>query len=162
MKKIGIYTGILIIVGVLTLSCKNKAASENDTIKYEIVADTITYDVVIKNTEKIDPMTDEFLRYLNKTKLIDGIFSSIYSGELKAYDYFSGNKLTIEQIKDIENSESYSREDIGKIQFTEIWYYNKDNSVFKKNVLSMTLGLEQYNDDGTLRGYIPLFKIFKK
>jgi Gliding motility associated protein GldN len=162
MKKIGIFAGFLILAAIITLSCKNNSSTENDNLNFETVADTITYDVIIKNTEKIDPMTDEFLRYLNKTKLIDGIFTSIYSGKLEAYNYFSGKKITVDELKEIENSESYSREDIGKIQFAETWFYSADNSVFKKKVVSMTLGLEQFNDDGTLRGYIPLFKVIMK
>jgi hypothetical protein len=133
---------------------------DKDTLNYVVIADTITYDVIIKNTVKVDPMTDEFLRYLDKTNLIDKVFASIYSGKLIATDYFSGNPLSITEIKVMESEEEYSRESIGKIQFAEVWYFNAEHSVFKKKVISMVLGIEQFNDDGTLRGYKPLFRIY--
>jgi len=166
MKRNRIFSGIIIVSVLITLSCNTPPPEtfvnymEKDTLNFEIIADTITYDVIIKNTVKTDPMTDEFLRYLNKTGMIDGIFTSIYSGKLVAYDYFSGEKLNITAVKEMENIESFSRDDIGKIQFAEVWYYNADHSVFKKKVVSMVLGLEQFNDDGTLRGYKPIFKIY--
>jgi hypothetical protein len=166
MKRNYSIIAVFSIAVIVLASCKNQpqTSSDNyidkDTLNYEVIADTITYDVVIKNTVKVDPMTDEFLRYLNKTKFIDEIFASIYSGKMAAYDYSTKNKLTLTEIKVMENEEGYSRESIGKIQFVEVWYYNADHFVFKKKVLSMVLGLEVFNEDGTLRGYKPLFKIY--
>jgi hypothetical protein len=158
---------VLVSVTILLISgCKKQAQTtsqnilDKDSLSYDLIADTITYDVVIKNTVSVDPVSDEFLRYLDKTTLVDDIFKSIYAGKLTAYNYDTKNKLSLTEIKVMEGEEGYSREFIGKIQFAEVWFYNVDHSVFKKKVLSMVLGYEQFNDDGSLRGYKPLFKIY--
>jgi hypothetical protein len=166
MKPIKLFV-VLISCAVLMLAgCKKPAPTstqsliDKDTLSYDLIADTITYDVVIKNTVSVDPVSDKFLRYLDKTTLIDDIFKSIYAGKLTAYNYDTKNKLSLTEIKVMEGEEGYSREYIGKIQFAEVWLYNVDHSVFKKKVLSMVLGYEQFNDDGTLRGYKPMFKVY--
>ncbi|MBN2486214.1 MAG: hypothetical protein JXB34_09595 [Bacteroidales bacterium] len=163
MRKIG----FILMVSIVAAACNKKPQApqtvkyvERDSLSFDVIADTITYDVIIKNTVITDPVTDEFLRYLDKTSLIDWIFSSVYSGEIIAYDYFSGAVISTDDLKDIEKSKSFSRESIGKIQFAEAWYYNKEHNIFKKKVISMVLGLEQFNSDGTLRGYKPVFKLY--
>ena len=88
------------------------------------------------------------------------IFDAVYSGKYKAYDHFTGSLLSIESIKEMEAQEDFSREDIGKIQFSEVWYFNSENNILNKKVISMVLGLEQYNNFGELKGYKPVFKVY--
>lgn len=166
MKKYFILVVPIFAFVVLFAACKPKNEAPvaknipGDTLNYLLIADTITYDVLLDSTAQIDPMAGKFLRHLNKDTLINSIFSSIYSGKLKAIDYSTGKELSITEIKVMESQEGYSRELIGKIQFAEIWYYSAENVVFKKEVLSMIFGLEVYNQDGTIRGYRPLYKIY--
>lgn len=123
-----------------------------------LVADTITYDVIIKNPNPDDKWTAKCLKQLHRKALIDSIFSMIYDGKAKAYDYDTGKLLSPEEIRKRENK-TFKREDIGKIQFTEQWYLDEATESMQKKVLSMILGYEKYNNDGTLIGYLPVFKL---
>ena len=66
--------------------------------------------------------------------------------------------LSPKEIQKRENN-TFKREDIGMIQFTEQWYLDVNSLSMQKKVLSMTLGYEIFNDDRTLRGYKPVFKL---
>jgi hypothetical protein len=163
MKTTGILLTTLLAIGLIVVSCKNKTEPaqivyiDKDTLKGQIIADTIIYDVLLRNIGPTDPVTAGFLRYLDKTSLIDGIFKTVYDKKATAYDYFTGTELSVEEI---EKDELFSRDAIGKIQFTEVWYFDPDNAIFTKKVLSLVLGQEQFNEDGTLRGYLPVFKVY--
>jgi hypothetical protein len=134
--------------------------SKSDSVQAYCVADTIIYDVVIRNTNPYDTWIEKSLGRLKHDKLIDSIFSLVYEQGVKAYDYFSGEELTSKQIHSRENEKGFSREHIGKIQFTEAWYFNNKTRTLKKEVISIALGYELYGDSGELRGYKPVFKVY--
>lgn len=133
---------------------EKEMASVNETI-----ADTIIYDVIVKNPSPDDWWTEECLRNLDKRKLVDMIFDNIYSGKLKAYDHTTNELLKPNEIKKIENSENFNRDNIGKLQFMESWNMNTEGTSILKKVDAVTLGYEYYDNDGNLFGYRPLFKV---
>lgn len=159
-------TTLLLFSTFLFVKCSKETVIEKkiyidtDSLSGTLVADTITYDVIIKNIDPGDVWAEECLRYLDRKMLIDSIFSSVYTGRLKAYDLFSNNELSIKEIRTLEQADWYSREAIGKIQFSEIWYFDASNTVFKKKPLSLVLGLEQFSESGEFKGYKPVFKVF--
>lgn len=130
-----------------------------DSISYEIIADTITYDVIIKTIDESDKWQNIHLQYLKKKEYIDKIFELVYSNKLMAYDFFSGGQLTSEEVREIESSDDYSRDLIGKIQFTEKWLFNYENQIMKKEVISIVFGYEYGKVSGEIR-YKPVFKIY--
>lgn len=132
---------------------------QQDSGTGHLMADTIIYDVIIHNTNPDDLWTEETLQYLRHEALIDSLFELVYQQKVLAYDYFEKKPLKIKEIKKIENEEGFSRDNIGKIQFTERWYFDSANQRFKKEVLSVVLGYDLINSDGTLRGHKPVFKI---
>jgi hypothetical protein len=148
-------------VALITSCSKHeKNQFDNNTLSNTyLIADTIIYPVRIKNLDSTDTWADERLQHLKHQKLVDGIFQSVYSGKSTAYTYMSNKPLTINQLKELEASETFSRNRVAELQFEEAWWFNPDQSIFKKQVLSVLIAYEVYNEDGTLRGLKAAFYI---
>jgi len=139
---------------------KPEKTLENSQDYYQVLADTISYGVVVKNKDTTDRWKEKWLRSLKLEKFVDQIFSKVYAGEATAYNYFDETPLTIHDIKELEKQEEFQRNRIGKIQFEEIWYYSNDQMKMEKHVYSVMLAYEVYRNDGSFRGYKPAFKIY--
>lgn len=158
----------LFSISLLLVTCTQKTGNEiprieksiADTALMYLVADTIIYDVVIRNTNPSDSWGEQSLGKLNHAKLIDSLFALVYEKKATAYDYFSNEKMSLKQIEAMEKEEGFSRDRIGKIQFTEAWYFNKKAKTLHKEVISVALGHELYSDSGEFRGYKPVFKLY--
>jgi hypothetical protein len=124
-----------------------------------IIAQDIIYDVEIKNPDKDDPWMDNALKGLDRETLISYIFQGVYDDHLQAYDIFEGNKISSRKILQMEEDGEFSRDEIGKIQFTEQWTYDSLNHVMSKRVTAVSLGIQNFDPEGYLRGYKPLFKV---
>ncbi len=163
MRKIA----YLFCLFVIFISCKEEKqdailTSQDIVPKPEnaqIIADTFAYDVIIKNPNPNDLWTEQNINKVNKSAFIDTIFSLVYSGRATAYDFFEQTPLEISEIKEIEELEGHGRNNIGKIQFTEVWYFDEKNMVFHKEVLSFVLGYELKDGEGNVKGHEALFKI---
>lgn len=141
-------------------SVKQSPQSHTDSISGYIIADTITYDVIIKNADSSQVWNEEFLKYVKRSMIIDSIFAGVYSGRFEPYEFFSGKKLSLKEVKDIEAEDWFSRDAIGKIQFSEVWYSEPGNFSIEKKVFSVVLGVEQFDQFGNLKGYKPVFKVY--
>jgi len=156
---------ILIILSII--ACSNKETSENKVSEIHqitslsgmLAADTIIYDVIIRNPNPDDSWTESCLRGFKRMELIDSIFALIYKGQAEALDFDTHLPMKIKDIKQLENSKDFSRDRIGKIQFKEKWFFNTRELTFTKEIISMVLGYEVYDDSGELRGYKPAFII---
>ncbi|MFO7922753.1 MAG: hypothetical protein R6U58_03605 [Bacteroidales bacterium] len=166
--RIKIPAATIITVSILSLSlygCGERIPEQKAPVvprtplNIAIIADTMTYDVVIKNPNPDDLWTEESLSNLKRDALIDLIFDAIYSKNLVPYDFFSKKALSVKDIKRLEDDPEFSRENIGKIQFLEEWYFDEENLRMEKRVNSITLGYEVFNLAGELRGYKPAFLI---
>lgn len=152
---------------LLGLSCKNEPSKINvtrstvafDSLKLKCYADTIVCDMVVKNSDKEDKWMNECLGRLKRDELIENIFEDIYNNKLIAYDYTTQKALTIKEIRKIETTSAYNRDIIGKFQFREAWYYDKQHHTFIKKVHSIIFGYEVYDESKNVRGYKPLFKV---
>mgnify|MGYP001324061354 CR=1 FL=1 len=134
----------------------------SDTINRQIctiIADTIIYDVIIKNPDTNDFWTKECLKYVKLDTFIDFIFNKIYKKEIIAFDIFTGQPLNIKEIKKIEKESDFNKKNIAKLQFTEKWLFDPYKNTFKKEIISISLGYEVKDKHGKIRGYKPLFKI---
>jgi hypothetical protein len=60
----------------------------------------------------------------------------------------------------MEKDENFNRKNIGKIQFTERWYFDVKTQQLQKEVMSIVLGHELTNDEGLVRGYKPVFQLY--
>jgi hypothetical protein len=152
----------LITLALLIAACSKpeKKSTGNDAISDNfLIADTIIYPVRIKNLDTTDTWADQRLQHLKHQKLIDGIFQSVYSGKNTAYTYLSNAPVSIEQLKELEEGETFSRNRVAELQFEEAWWFDSEQSIFKKQVLSVLIAYEVYNEDGSLRGLKAAFYI---
>jgi hypothetical protein len=115
------------------------------------IADSIMY---IANVQNIDPEEAYYMdKWLGGAKiqvLAELIFNAVYDGKLKAYNYMSGNEMTIEDVKALDAQ--WNRKDIGQILFTEDWFFDSNSLKMYKQVNSVMLAYFRYNEDGELIG----------
>ncbi len=155
---------LTLTIVLLSTSCKEKKAEISNAptpidIKYNSIADTITYDVLIKNPNIHDTWAEKCVDDLDRRNLVDIIFDKIYKNRIAAYDIFTNKQLSIEEVKKIEDTEGFDRDKIAKFQFNEKWLFNAEEFKMRKEVYSIQIGYEVYNKEGEVRGYKPLFKI---
>jgi hypothetical protein len=167
-------TGMLSLIApciIIAMSCcpekvKDDVSSRHDfkTAVYGdhtglMIVDTIIYDVIIKNPNPYDTWTDKCLKHLNKEQFVNILFESVYENQATAYDVLSQNVITSDQLKKLEQKKDFDRDKIGKLQFTESWFYNDSLRTMSKRVISVSLGYEIFDDQGELIGHKPAFKI---
>lgn len=157
---------ILIAIAALLFSCKRgdrdeiSGAGKNVETKAArgLIAEGIIYDVIIKPQPENDEWETERLKGYNGNSMIDNIFEAIYNGTIEVYDYHTGEKLKPGDIRKMESREGFEREKLGKIQFTENWYFNPETFDIEKEVLSIVPGYESRSSDGTFIGYRAAFR----
>ncbi len=159
--KKAIFASILISF----IACNNEKqvkyiVKDSDSLSYNTYADSIVYDVIVKVTDREDSWQQECLRTMKNDALLDTLFQSIYNQELVAYSFETKQALSVEDVKQIETREGYSRNIIGKYQFKEKWLYDSSAKRMIKKVQSITFGYETKMEDGTVKGYLPLFIVY--
>lgn len=142
----------------ITESTNDSSASGN----YEIIADTITYSVLLQNDDPFNKWKENALKNLDRDKFTHYLFESVYNGELEAFDFRTNEKLSVEEIKALEEKEEFSRDKIARAQFEEIWYLDTQQHKMRKEVYSIMIAYVVHNDQGKIRGYKPAFKVYLK
>jgi hypothetical protein len=155
--KATVITSLLITA--MLFSCKQ--AGENKIIEGERipVAEEIIYDVVIKIPDPNDPWEVEKLEGYDGNRMVSELFNAVYTEQIQAFDYHSGKSLSPEEVRMKELQPGFDRNNLGKIQFTENWYYNTGTMKIEKEIVSIVLGYENREIDGTLIGYEAVFKL---
>jgi hypothetical protein len=160
-------TYLFLSIILITISCKSekteipesdygKTATLNNELitpnnSATVIADSIMY---ITNVINPDPNEDYYMKqWLAGAKievLANFIFKVVYEGRLKAYNYTTGEEMTVDEVKllDTENQ----RANIGQILFTENWYFDEKNLRFYKQVNSIMLAYFRYDEAGNLIG----------
>lgn len=141
---------------------KSTNSSNNQVYSGECLADTIIYSVVIKNLDPLDTWTEKCLSKLKREKMVDQIFEAIYSHNAVPYNYNNNQELSIADIKNIEAQEEFSRDEVGKLQFWESWYFDKETQRMQKKVHSILVAYAIKTEEGELRGYKAAFYIKMK
>jgi len=175
MRKITNLTLAFVLVFFLN-SCKNKDTEQKEDINvpevktgafYEtnlnsgnavVIADTIIYDVIVKNAFPEDDWQEFCLKDVDRTALVNIIFNAIYNGKLTAYDYQQEIPLTVEEVKELEKE--YNRDKFAKMQFIEEWYFDEKELQMGKRVNEIMLAYELINQDGEVRGYKAGVKVY--
>lgn len=157
------YTASLAIAFFAFASCCNNESkngnANHDKIKAALnIADTITYDVILRAIDTSDTWTAECLQYLNQKDFINYLFDGIYAKQFTAYDFFSGKPLSPNDVRKIEHKKGFSRDLVSKVQFREHWYIDSTGN-FHKDVLSYTLGIEAYSKQKSFLGHKALFVV---
>jgi hypothetical protein len=161
----GLISILIIITSILSFSCGGGTAGQKEpavpraAIQASVIAGTVIYDVIVRNPAPEDTWMEDCLRDLDREGLVNMVFEAIYRDELIAYDHLSHEPLTVADIKNLEKDAEFSRDHIGKIQFSEEWYFDQDNLRMEKRVNSMSFGYEVFDLSGNLRGYKPAFMV---
>lgn len=123
-----------------------------------LIASDIVTEVIIRPDPEGDPWEIEKVAGYRGDALVTNIFSRIYDGTLTVFDYHSGEPLSSSDVKKIENEFSNDRTLIGKLSFTEDWYYNPSENSLHKKAKSVTFGYELYNNLGKVYAYRAAFR----
>ncbi len=160
-------TFILILLAVMMTSC-NGRRSEPKTVSAPltegvpegavIIARDIVTEVIIRPDPDGDPWEIEKVAGYNGEAMVNSIFERVYDGTLTVYDYHSGEVLTANDVKKIEAEFKNDRTKIGKLSFTEDWYYFPAANTLEKRARSVVFGYELYNNLGKVYAYRAAFK----
>jgi len=123
-----------------------------------LIATDIVTEVIIRPDPEGDPWETEKVAGYKGDVMIESIFSRIYDGRLTVYDYHSGEPLTTADVKKIEGEFKNDRDKIGKLSFTEDWYYYPSENRVEKKAKSVTFGYELYNNLGKVYAYRAAFR----
>ena len=123
-----------------------------------LIATDIVTEVIIRPDPEGDPWESEKVAGYKGEPLVDGIFNQIYDGSLTVFDYHSGEPLSRDEVKKIEGEFKNDRTKIGKLSFTEDWYYFPEENRLEKRAKSVTFGYELYNNLGKVYAYRAAFR----
>lgn len=152
------FLGIFVVLLLCLLGCKySKTGKKKVDANSTVWADTIIYDVLINNPDSVDEWATTKVKDVRHKKMVDDLYDLVYSGKKKAYHYYTNKELSIADIKEMEADERFTRNRVGKLQFTETWLYDKNTTELKKQIHSILLAYELYNDSNQLRGYKAAF-----
>jgi len=143
---------IILIIACIT-ACKQqgsepfvtgKAKTLKDTILLTLqpIAESIRYDVVIKNPDSDNEWTETCLKGLDRKKLVDEVYKAIYTGKIKAYDYYTDDPISVKQVKKIEKHAESDGAEVAKVQFLEDWFFDPVTFNFYKKVHFIMLAYE--------------------
>lgn len=158
---------ILLLLTVLITSC-NERRSEQKTVSAPLAEDVpegavliasgIVTEVIIRPDPDGDPWEIEKVAGYNGEAMVNSIFERVYDGTLTVYDYHSGDVLTANDVKKIESEFKNDRTRIGKLSFTEDWYYRPAGNTLEKRARSVVFGYELYNNLGKVYAYRAAFR----
>ncbi|MDF1560639.1 MAG: hypothetical protein P1P83_10600 [Bacteroidales bacterium] len=123
-----------------------------------LIAGDIVTEVIIKPDPDGDPWETEKVAGYRGADFISSIFMRIYDGTMTVYDYHTGEALSADDVKKIEHEFGDDRSVIGKLSFTEDWYYFPSSNSLHKRAKSVTFGYELYNNLGKVYAYRAAFR----
>ncbi len=147
---------ILFVVIILVGACRSP---NKDKLLLGESFGKIIYDTYVVNRDTTDSWGNECLSEFSRKKLIDKVFEAVSDGKVTPYDYFTGEKIAPKQIQKMETDHMFSRKNISKIQFEENWIWDDEKNEMLKQVISMTIAYEVFDNDGKSRGQKPIFKL---
>lgn len=147
---------IVLMIIILAGACHNPG---KDKFQSGESFGKIIYDTYVINRDSTDSWGDECLSNFSRKKLVDKIFTAVFDGKVTPYDYFTSEKIPPGQIRKMETDNVFSRKNISKIQFEEQWIWDDEKNEMLKQVISMTIAYEVFDNLGKPRGQKPIFKL---
>ncbi|HOK27156.1 MAG TPA: hypothetical protein P5320_11525 [Bacteroidales bacterium] len=165
-----IITLLFAILAVITLNnCREskKGTEAPSVVTEEISAEAgllkigndIITEVILKPELSGDPWEAEKIKGFYGEQMFLNLLNKIKHDAIKVYDCITGEEIAPKDAKRIlqETGSDISR--IGKIQFTEDWYFNPSNNMIIKKVKSISFGYETKRNEGLPPAYVPYFQI---
>ena len=138
---------------------KNKTLKDTTLLNLQPIAKSVRYDVVIKNPDTDDEWTETCLEGLDREKLVDEVYKAIYTGKIKAYDYYTDDPISVKQVKKIEKQAEANGVEIAKVQFLEDWFFDPVSFNLYKKVHFIMLAYEILDENGNARNYQAAFYV---
>ncbi len=82
-----------------------------------------------------------------------------YAGKVKAYDYYTDEPMSVNQVKEIEKQAESDGAEIAKVQFLEDWFFDPVTFNFYKKVHFIMLAYEILDENGNVRNYKAAFYV---
>jgi hypothetical protein len=168
MKTFSLSVLTAVIALVLTVSCRNKTAatsaitgsvSANDTAGLILVGKNMITDIVLKPDTLGDPWEVEKVKGFNGTKMFRALFDHIYDEKVSVFDCREDRILKKSEIKALEKEFDSDLSRIGKIQFTEDWYFDPDKNLMVKKIRSVSFGFAMGASGDMAARYKALFRL---
>lgn len=153
---------------LLAVSCRNSAekktvnatnASSSDTAGLVLIGKDIITEIILKPDTTGDPWEVEKVKGFNGTAMFRTLLNNIYNQKLTVYDCREDVALKSENIKELENNFGSDLSKIGKVQFTEDWYFDKNNNRIIKKIKSVAFGYVTPGTEGLPVRYNAFFRI---
>ncbi len=166
----------LIPILLLGFVACDQAPQETTPVATEnvVYTKTMEYAVDLNSAFHLDLNDEDFS---DASPITESLIADVLEGKLTAYDRFSDEVLTMEQVKSMlqftdtiwfEEPETGDRSieiverdyttDFYGFTFREQWAYNEDGSVVDRNILGIAPRIPVYSaQGGTLRGYTSAF-----
>lgn len=156
-----------LIIAAFIVSCngsRDKAGESSAVMTADapegavIIARDIVTEVIIRPDPDGDPWEAEKVEGYNGEIMVNSIFDRIYNGTLTVYDYHTGEVLGADDVRKTEREFSDDRSKIGKLSFTEDWFYYPADNRLEKITKSVVFGYELYNNQGRVYAYRAAFQ----
>jgi hypothetical protein len=168
MKGLHIFSLLIVFMLISVAACKNRTdvkqlpvagqdvTNENNLIP---VGREIVTEVYTRPDTLGDPWEVEKVSGYDGREMFSHILDGVYSGSLTAYDCITGEELSKDAIGKIKKQVGTESENIGKIIFTEDWFWDPASDKFIKKIKSLSFGYETKRETGLPPAYTPLFQI---
>jgi hypothetical protein len=168
MKKAKVFFLFGLTILLLAGACKNSAEKKSgnatnvqatDTTGLMLVGKDIITDIVLKPDTAGDPWEVEKVKGFRGDKMFRELLDNIYTGKVTVYDCRVDKALTTSEIRDLEKEFDSDVSRIGKVQFTEDWYFDTNRNSIIKKVKSVSFGFSMGTSGDMSLRYKALFRI---
>lgn len=171
MKKYILFSILILMLG----ACNQKKTGE-------LITEKIQYDVIIKPDNLDSDWWVNNLEGSKREKFVLALMDDVLNHKINAFDFFTDEPLSYERIEHLKGYQdtilfqqpeppysdtlmvvdhSIEYRDITKVRFLESWSYNgTDIRTMEKKIIGIAPMIENYDEEGNLRGYEPLFWIY--
>jgi hypothetical protein len=174
---------VLTLLSLVFFACEPELIKEEvkETDNNIVLTDLIQYDVLIKNTDQDQDWFVQNMEGRQRDEFVKRIMQAANSGEYRLYNYFFNTPLSVEEINATFNRTdsvtlqrpyppydwydtvmvtTLDEKDITKVRFLEEWYIDENKLKIEKKIVGIAPMMENYNEEGVFRGYVPLFWIY--
>jgi hypothetical protein len=168
MKKAAIFTTFGLAILLMVSGCKNSSvkntgtsANENpaDTTAFMLIGKNIVTDIVLKPDTLGDPWEVEKVKGFTGTRMFKTLFDRIHNEKVIVWDCRDEKQLTTSEIKDLEKEFNSDMSRIGKVQFTEDWYFDTNRNTIVKKIKSVSFGFALNGSPDLPVRYKALFRL---
>ena len=168
MMRYTLLQFMLLAIFCLISSCKNATGHKVAALAAQTVSDStgiilvgkdMITDIVLKPDSTGDPWELEKVKGFSGEKMFRTLFDHIYKEKLTVYDCREEKVLKTSEIKKLEKEFDSDLSRIGKVQFTEDWYFDMNRNIMVKKIKSFAFGFSMEASGPWSARYKALFRI---